>query len=256
MVCTSRVKSRRGTSLGLGSAGQSTITALRPATTPAALPSLTHCCCHFALGPLPRYALSYIECVQGIKKGDTVMQIGVGSGIKCGVLVWKVSSGDVHVQQELCYTAEAFLQVFSRFFPCTAPHSSPSPAHRTLFTTSACLTPALSLPMAAAAAAACRHCTQPTMWFSNASPRLLLPLSPCPHPALNLPAAAARRRCAPSTTSTRPGCTAPQSSACTSWRPALTHPKPRALAASLPCCCTPSSPCCCWLWRASWAPCT
>ncbi|GFH15278.1 3-ketoacyl-CoA synthase [Haematococcus lacustris] len=35
------------------------------------------------------YTLSYVETVRGVKKGDKVMQVGVGSGIKCGVNVWK-----------------------------------------------------------------------------------------------------------------------------------------------------------------------
>lgn len=66
---------------------------------------------HLAPGPLFRYALSYIECVQGIKKGDTVMQIGVGSGIKCGVLVWKVSSGNVQLQHEACCIVKPSLSI-------------------------------------------------------------------------------------------------------------------------------------------------
>ena len=38
------------------------------------------------------YALSYIETAQGVAAGDKVLQIGVGSGIKCGVNVWQVRS--------------------------------------------------------------------------------------------------------------------------------------------------------------------
>ena len=38
------------------------------------------------------YALSYIETVQGVAAGDKVLQIGVGSGIKCGVNVWQMNS--------------------------------------------------------------------------------------------------------------------------------------------------------------------
>lgn len=40
--------------------------------------------------PCPRYTLSFIEAVRGVNRGDKVLQIGVGSGIKCGVNVWKV----------------------------------------------------------------------------------------------------------------------------------------------------------------------
>lgn len=36
------------------------------------------------------YTLSFIESVRGVRAGDKVLQIGVGSGIKCGVNVWKV----------------------------------------------------------------------------------------------------------------------------------------------------------------------
>ncbi|KAJ9510122.1 hypothetical protein QJQ45_015610 [Haematococcus lacustris] len=44
------------------------------------------------------YTLSYVETVRGVKKGDKVMQVGVGSGIKCGVNVWKALRDvkDVH----------------------------------------------------------------------------------------------------------------------------------------------------------------
>lgn len=34
------------------------------------------------------YTLTFIEAVRGVRKGDKVLQIGVGSGIKCGVNVW------------------------------------------------------------------------------------------------------------------------------------------------------------------------
>ncbi len=36
------------------------------------------------------YTLGYIESVRGVKRGAKVLQIGVGSGIKCGVNVFKV----------------------------------------------------------------------------------------------------------------------------------------------------------------------
>ena len=35
------------------------------------------------------YVLSYIETIDGVKKGDTVLQLGVGAGVKCGVNVYK-----------------------------------------------------------------------------------------------------------------------------------------------------------------------
>jgi hypothetical protein len=31
--------------------------------------------------------------MRGVRKGDMVLQVGVGSGIKCGVNVWKVGYG-------------------------------------------------------------------------------------------------------------------------------------------------------------------
>ncbi len=36
------------------------------------------------------YTLGYIETVRGVKTGDKVLQVGVGSGIKCAVAVWQV----------------------------------------------------------------------------------------------------------------------------------------------------------------------
>ncbi len=38
------------------------------------------------------YTLAAVESLRGVRKGDKVLQIGVGSGIKVGVNVWKVSS--------------------------------------------------------------------------------------------------------------------------------------------------------------------
>eukprot|EP00798_Chlamydomonas_sp_ICE-L_P023266 gene23266-30495_t len=35
------------------------------------------------------YALAFIESMQGVKRGDKVLQVGVGSGVKCGVNVWQ-----------------------------------------------------------------------------------------------------------------------------------------------------------------------
>jgi 3-ketoacyl-CoA synthase len=45
------------------------------------------------------YTLGYIESVRGAKKGEKLLQIGVGSGIKCGVNVWKAVR-DVHDVQD------------------------------------------------------------------------------------------------------------------------------------------------------------
>ncbi|KAG1670362.1 hypothetical protein FOA52_000122 [Chlamydomonas sp. UWO 241] len=44
------------------------------------------------------YTLGYVESVRGVKRGDRIMQIGVGSGIKCGVNIWQATRdiGDVH----------------------------------------------------------------------------------------------------------------------------------------------------------------
>jgi hypothetical protein len=41
------------------------------------------------------YTLGWVESVRGAKKGDLLLQIGVGSGIKCGVNVWRALR-DVH----------------------------------------------------------------------------------------------------------------------------------------------------------------
>lgn len=35
------------------------------------------------------YVMGYIETIDGVNKGDTVMQLGVGAGVKCGVNVYK-----------------------------------------------------------------------------------------------------------------------------------------------------------------------
>lgn len=35
------------------------------------------------------YVMDYIETIDGVKKGDTIMQLGVGAGVKCGVSVYK-----------------------------------------------------------------------------------------------------------------------------------------------------------------------
>ncbi|KAF5841900.1 FAE1/Type III polyketide synthase-like protein-domain-containing protein [Dunaliella salina] len=35
------------------------------------------------------YTLGFIETVRGVQKGDTILQVGVGSGIKCGVNYWQ-----------------------------------------------------------------------------------------------------------------------------------------------------------------------
>eukprot|EP00983_Pelagomonas_calceolata_P037741 1136484-Pelagomonas_calceolata.AAC.8 len=40
------------------------------------------------------YTLGYIETVRGVQKNDTVLQVGVGSGIKCGVNYWQ---GGLHL---------------------------------------------------------------------------------------------------------------------------------------------------------------
>lgn len=47
------------------------------------------------------YTLGYVESVRGAKKGDRLLQIGVGSGIKCGVNVWRAVRDihDVQVRQ-------------------------------------------------------------------------------------------------------------------------------------------------------------
>ena len=35
------------------------------------------------------YALGYIEACQGVRAGETVWQVGFGSGFKCNSAVWK-----------------------------------------------------------------------------------------------------------------------------------------------------------------------
>jgi 3-ketoacyl-CoA synthase len=44
------------------------------------------------------YTLAYVETARGVAKGDTIMQVGVGSGVKCGVCVWRAARDvrDVH----------------------------------------------------------------------------------------------------------------------------------------------------------------
>jgi 3-ketoacyl-CoA synthase len=58
--------------------------------------------------PVPRYALAYIEAVRGLKKGEKVLQVGVGSGVKCGICVWKANRdvNDYHGAWDLCLTPE------------------------------------------------------------------------------------------------------------------------------------------------------
>ncbi len=41
--------------------------------------------------PAGRYTLGYVESVLGVKRGDKLMQVGVGSGVNAGVNVWRVS---------------------------------------------------------------------------------------------------------------------------------------------------------------------
>ncbi|KAG2441061.1 hypothetical protein HXX76_003914 [Chlamydomonas incerta] len=44
------------------------------------------------------YTLAHVETVSGVRRGERVLQVGVGSGIKCGVNVWKALRDvrDVH----------------------------------------------------------------------------------------------------------------------------------------------------------------
>jgi 3-ketoacyl-CoA synthase len=37
------------------------------------------------------YTLGFIETMRGVKAGDRVLQVGVGSGVKCGIAAWQVS---------------------------------------------------------------------------------------------------------------------------------------------------------------------
>ncbi len=38
------------------------------------------------------YTLGAVESLRGVARGQRVLQVGVGSGIKCGVCVWKVGA--------------------------------------------------------------------------------------------------------------------------------------------------------------------
>ncbi|MEW5303445.1 MAG: hypothetical protein WDW36_006135 [Sanguina aurantia] len=44
------------------------------------------------------YTMAFVESCQGVKRGDRVLQVGVGSGLKCGVNIWKAlrDVDDVH----------------------------------------------------------------------------------------------------------------------------------------------------------------
>lgn len=35
------------------------------------------------------YSLGYVESVEGVRRGAKLLQIGVGSGVKCGLNVWQ-----------------------------------------------------------------------------------------------------------------------------------------------------------------------
>lgn len=62
------------------------------------------------------YALAWLESCQGVKKGDKVLQVGVGSGIKCGVNVWRAVRNvrDVHKVWEHAVPEEERLAVQSQ----------------------------------------------------------------------------------------------------------------------------------------------
>lgn len=53
------------------------------------------------------YTLGYVESVRGSKKGDKLLQIGVGSGIKCGVNVWQAVKDTWDVQEAWAHRAPA-----------------------------------------------------------------------------------------------------------------------------------------------------
>jgi hypothetical protein len=48
---------------------------------------LLHCSALFTVNT--RYTLGYVESVLGAKRGERVLQVGVGSGVKCSVSVWR-----------------------------------------------------------------------------------------------------------------------------------------------------------------------
>jgi predicted NBD/HSP70 family sugar kinase len=45
------------------------------------------------------YTFGYLESVRGTKRGDRVLQLGIGSGVKCGVNIWRALR-DVHDVQD------------------------------------------------------------------------------------------------------------------------------------------------------------
>ncbi|KAF6254699.1 FAE1/Type III polyketide synthase-like protein-domain-containing protein [Scenedesmus sp. NREL 46B-D3] len=65
------------------------------------------------------YTLGYVESVRGAKKGDRLLQIGVGSGIKCGVNVWRAVR-DVHDVQDAWVSSPRTRQMRTRT-PCLVP---------------------------------------------------------------------------------------------------------------------------------------
>ncbi|KAG2486931.1 hypothetical protein HYH03_014430 [Edaphochlamys debaryana] len=53
------------------------------------------------------YTLAAVESLRGVRQGDRVLQIGVGSGIKCGVNVWKALRTVEEVHDAWAMRAEA-----------------------------------------------------------------------------------------------------------------------------------------------------
>eukprot|EP00967_Tisochrysis_lutea_P014478 scaffold16253_cov20-Tisochrysis_lutea.AAC.2 len=49
------------------------------------------------------YSLGYIETVCGVQKDDTILQVGVGSGVKCGVAVWQAAPIEAGRREGVAY---------------------------------------------------------------------------------------------------------------------------------------------------------
>ena len=56
------------------------------------------------------YSLSWLESCRGVRKGDRILQIGIGSGVKSGVAVWKAAQDIVDVQEAWLHHEDVLAQ--------------------------------------------------------------------------------------------------------------------------------------------------
>ena len=56
------------------------------------------------------YSLGWLESCRGVRKGDRILQIGVGSGVKCGVAVWEAAKDIVDVHDTWRHHEDVILQ--------------------------------------------------------------------------------------------------------------------------------------------------